>query len=218
MSGGRLILGLGAGWYEREYQAYGYDVPVGRDRLAILEETRAGRAGALDRRDGHVPRQAPALRRRLLRPQAAPAAPRVWIGGGGEQVTLRIAASTPTRRTGRSAWTASATSRRCSPSHCERPRPRLRLDRAHPRARLSALRYRSRPGAWLASPGGGHCGVDTTDEYVRDNFVGTAEQVAEKVQAFVDAGCREFVLWFRDSPASDSLEAFARDVIPRVRG
>jgi len=31
-------------------------------------------------------------------------------------------------------------------------------------------------------------------------------------------GCREFVLWFRDSPSSDSLEAFARDVIPRVRG
>ena len=73
--------------------------------------------------------------------------------------------------------------------------------------------------AWLDTPGGGSLwGRGNPDEYVRDNFVGTAEQVGEKVQEYVDAGCREFVLWFRDAPASDSLEAFARDVIPRVRG
>ena len=42
-------------------------------------------------------------------------------------------------------------------------------------------------------------------------------QVAEKVQAFVDAGCGEFVLWFRDFPSSESLEAFARDVAPMIR-
>jgi hypothetical protein len=38
----------------------------------------------------------------------------------------------------------------------------------------------------------------------------------EKAQAFVDAGCREFVLWFRDFPSSESLEAVARDVAPHV--
>ena len=63
---------------------------------------------------------------------------------------------------------------------------------------------------WLDSPGGGSLwGRGPHDEYVRDNLVGTAEQVGEKVQEFVDAGCREFVLWFRDSPSSESLEAFA---------
>jgi alkanesulfonate monooxygenase SsuD/methylene tetrahydromethanopterin reductase-like flavin-dependent oxidoreductase (luciferase family) len=36
MSGGRLILGLGGGWYEREYQAYGYPYPGDAERLAIL--------------------------------------------------------------------------------------------------------------------------------------------------------------------------------------
>jgi hypothetical protein len=72
---------------------------------------------------------------------------------------------------------------------------------------------------WLDAPGGGQLwGRPPHDEYVRDNFVGTAEQVGEKVQVFVDAGCREFVLWFRDAPRDDSLEAFARDVIPRIRG
>ena len=49
-------------------------------------------------------------------------------------------------------------------------------------------------------------------------FVGTAEQVTEKVQAFIDAGCREFVLWFRDYPDAESLERFATDVRPRLRG
>ncbi len=38
-SGGRLILGIGAGWYEREYQAYGYPFPRPGVRLQILEET-----------------------------------------------------------------------------------------------------------------------------------------------------------------------------------
>jgi len=70
---------------------------------------------------------------------------------------------------------------------------------------------------WLDSPTGGSLwGRGDPDEYVRDNFVGTAEQVAEKVQGFVDAGCGEFVLWFRDFPESDSLEAMIRDVAPQI--
>jgi hypothetical protein len=40
--------------------------------------------------------------------------------------------------------------------------------------------------------------------------------VVEKIQAFVDAGCREFVLLFRDYPSTESLERFAREVVPRV--
>ena len=66
--------------------------------------------------------------------------------------------------------------------------------------------------AWLDSPTGGALRRGSTphDEYVRDNFVGTAEQVAEKVQAFVDAGCREFVLWFRDSPSTEASSASPR--------
>ena len=41
--------------------------------------------------------------------------------------------------------------------------------------------------------------------------------MAEKVQAFIDAGCSEFVLWFRDYPEVESMERFMADVVPRLR-
>ena len=48
MSSGRLILGYGAGWYEKEYKAYGFDYPSPRVRIEMLDEDGHSIFGAIE--------------------------------------------------------------------------------------------------------------------------------------------------------------------------
>jgi alkanesulfonate monooxygenase SsuD/methylene tetrahydromethanopterin reductase-like flavin-dependent oxidoreductase (luciferase family) len=92
LSGGRVSLGLGAGWHPRDHEAFGFDLPPVGERLDRLEEqaaaARALLAGETVSADGrHV---------RLVRAAnlPAPVSPRMplMIGGSGEKRTLRIVA------------------------------------------------------------------------------------------------------------------------------
>ena len=71
--------------------------------------------------------------------------------------------------------------------------------------------------AWCESEGGGHLWErQPTDQYLAENLVGTVEQVAEKTQAFVDAGCGGLILWLRDYPADETLRRFITEVVPKL--
>ncbi|HEV3227018.1 MAG TPA: LLM class flavin-dependent oxidoreductase, partial [Acidimicrobiales bacterium] len=92
MSDCRLILGIGAGWYHEEYAAYGWPYLSDRARLTAMDETiTAVRRLWTDERVT-FPGEHVQLSDALCDPKPLQSPPPVWIGGGGEQVTLRIAA------------------------------------------------------------------------------------------------------------------------------
>ena len=93
VSGGRAILGIGGGWYEAEYDAYGFEFPRTGVRLGQLRDgVKLIKAMWSDERATYegkhfVARDAILEPKPLQKPR-----PRVLIGGGGEKVTLRIVA------------------------------------------------------------------------------------------------------------------------------
>src|SRR5262245_42564443 len=93
MSGGRLDWGVGAGWYDHEYRAYGYEFPEAKVRIGMLREAvevvKLMWSEADAKYDGRYYQLAGA--QCDPKPVQQPHPP-IWIGGGGEQLTLRVVA------------------------------------------------------------------------------------------------------------------------------
>jgi probable F420-dependent oxidoreductase len=75
LSGGRLVLGLGAGWFARDYAEYRYEFGEARDRVRLLKQV------------------LPRIKERIKKLHPGPAGPMpILIAGSGEQVMLRLVA------------------------------------------------------------------------------------------------------------------------------
>ena len=92
LSHGRADIGLGAGWSEIEYRAYGIPFPPVGTRMAQLEEAVACVRGLLRDESTTFDGTWFQLKDAKCEPRPVQAELPIWIGGGGEKRTLRIAA------------------------------------------------------------------------------------------------------------------------------
>ncbi|WP_376796641.1 LLM class flavin-dependent oxidoreductase [Thermogemmatispora sp.] len=198
MSGGRLILGLGAGWQEHEYRSYGYHFPPVKERMEQLEEAihilrllwQGGPATFVGR---HY---------RIEEAHCLPA-PRqpipLLIGGGGEQRTLAITARYADLWNFNSC-TLEEYSRKLAilHQHCQR------LGRNPAEITLTYLSTASV--------------ADDPTLVARDpkkHFIaGSPAEVIRELEQFIEVGVSHFIFRFLDIP---SLERFARSVVPHFR-
>src|SRR5947209_1024561 len=93
LSHGRLVCGLGAGWYEHEYLAYGYDYPSTGERLQRLHEAIQVILAMWTQDEATFEGQYYHVRGAINSPKGVqkPHIP-LLIGGGGEKVTLKLVA------------------------------------------------------------------------------------------------------------------------------
>ena len=92
MSGGRLELGLGAGWLEREYSAFGIPFPSASVRLDMLEEGVQIVRSMLRNRTTTFEGKHFRVENAFCEPKPIQNSPRIWVCGGGERRTIPMAA------------------------------------------------------------------------------------------------------------------------------
>ena len=93
LSHGRLDFGIGAGWYQHEFDAYGYTFPPVPERLRMLEESLQVIRAMWTEPYASFAGEHYRIARAINEPKGVQQPhPPIWVGGSGERVTLRLAA------------------------------------------------------------------------------------------------------------------------------
>lgn len=225
VSGGRVEMGIGGGWYEHEWRAYGYGFPEIKDRLGMLREGveimhqawTTGTAtldGKYYQTDGAIVRPLP------LQEGGIP----FWIAGGGEKVTLKIAAKYASYTNFAGSVEEFTHKSDVLRGHCEAlGRDFEEITRssnfntivaateAEAEDRLASVIARVTPYV-----GEERAAVIERDYRASDAF-GTPEQVVEKLTARAEAGLGYAIHYFPEHAYDRSgIELFEREIIPAL--
>ena len=214
ISGGRLDWGIGAGWYDQEYRAYGYDYPSNRDRIRGLRETveivkqmwtepDATYAGEIYSVDGAQCDPKP-----LQHPH-----PPILIGGGGEQLTLRVVARLANRSNFGGKPHEWAHKCEVLKGHCAE----VGRDYDEIEKTWSPEILIRETEAEIVEGGSRSFWGEPFDSWQAGNLVGTVEQVCEKIQTYRDMGCTGFLPWCSDYPDTETVRLLAEKVAPQFR-
>jgi probable F420-dependent oxidoreductase len=227
-SGGRLDLGLGAGWYAPEFEAFGYPFGSAGERFGVLGETLEVLARLFDEGPASYEGRRFALRDAYNHPPPAQRPrPPIWLGGKGGPRLLSLAARFADGWNTAWRWTPDAYGHRVTAARhaCEeigRDPATLRLslglftvvgeDDADLERRFALMRERLPAGI-----------VDEVPRSVleRECLVGTPERALERLAAFAELGVEELIvspapLWF-SLPDPSMLDLLAEAVLPGAR-
>ncbi|MCX6517357.1 MAG: LLM class F420-dependent oxidoreductase [Actinobacteria bacterium] len=214
ISGGRLDWGIGAGWYESEYKGYGYEFAKPSDRIGMMRETveivKSMWTNAETNYDGKFYKMSRA--NCDPKPLQQPTPP-VWIGGGGEQLTLRVVAEHADVSNFGSSLEEFTKKRAILQDHCRI----IGRDEDTIRKTISSEVFIRETEKEIIEAGSKNLWGEPAESWRAKALVGTPEQVSEKIQKYLDAGCTGFIPWCADYPSTETLELFATKVIPNFR-
>ncbi len=214
MSNGRLIWGVGAGWYEHEFRGYGYDFPKASDRIGLLRETVEIVKAMWSEPDVTYDGKHFQLDGAQCDPKPLQTPhPQILIGGGGEQLTLRVVArhADASNFGGKpEEWAAKA---EVLKGHCAA----VGRDYDEIQKTWSPEIFIRETEAEVAAAGSRSFWGEPVDSWTAGNLVGTPEQVAARIQQYVDMGCTGFYPWCSDYPETETVRLFAEQVIPQLR-
>ena len=214
ISGGRAILGIGGGWYQGEYDAYGYGktsefprpgVRLGRLREAVQiaklmwQEPRASYEGK-----HYLVKDAILEPKPLQQPR-----PRILIGGGGEKVTLRIVAEEADMCNMGGGPEVLAHKLAILSQHCQavgRDMSEIEIT-TFDRLILAPTEAKAED-KWRAQ------GSPQRDGY--RGVMGTPEQVIQQLQTYQEAGAHT-ILFMIPNDDAESRELLAAEVMPAFR-
>jgi F420-dependent oxidoreductase-like protein len=204
---GRVTLGLGAGWAKLEYDAYGIPYPAAGTRLRLLEESLVCVRGLLRDERTDFAGEFFTLTDAQCEPKPVQTPLPIWVGGGGEKVTLRLAAQYADGWNvpfiAPDAWAHKST---VLDEHC---------------ARLN------RDPATIER--GVNVGMAFSDDELRTQFgqlaefvrpgvlTGSVSEMVDRVGAYAEAGADWVILAMRAPFDRDGLERFAAEVLPQLR-
>jgi F420-dependent oxidoreductase-like protein len=225
VSGGRVEMGIGAGWYEHEWEAYGFGFPSAADRIAMLADgveimRRAWVNGTATFAGEHYQVDGAICRPQPLQAGGIP----FWIAGGGERKTLRLAAKYAAYTNFDGTPEIFRRKSEVLAGHCAEIGRDFRQivrsanynvvigrDAAEVDRRLAAIRTRLEPH--LAANK-----VNGTIKSLRTGpLVGTVEQVVERLHQLRDLGLAYAITYFAEVAYDDSgVRLFADEVIPAL--
>ncbi|MBM3695134.1 MAG: TIGR03560 family F420-dependent LLM class oxidoreductase [Actinobacteria bacterium] len=224
VSGGRLEMGIGAGWYEHEYAGYGYEFLPAAGRIGQLREAVEVMRRLWTEDEVHYEGRHYRLSGAICRPRPLqiPHIP-IWVAGGGEQLTLGVAARYASYTNFGGSPEEFARKSQALAGHCRAVGTDFDAIVRSTNLFVICRETEVEVAAVLAGIENRYRRVVPDDKAERAAaayraMAGTPEQLAERLRPWAAAGLGYAIIYFPQAAydATD-LELFAREVMPAFR-